>query len=376
MRTVLILSLLLTASVARAEEITFSGVGDMVFGRSGKRFGLDKPFSGVKHLFKGRDIVYGNLETPITATRYLMTRKPRKCPVRKRWCNPTDAKRYARLWRLTFYGRPKALSLLRGAGFTLLGTANNHAEDQGRKGLLETIQQVRKAGMAPAGTGATPEEAWKPFIYRKGGTSVGVIVATSLWNFPPMKGGSWYALAEFPRKVFKILPAKVRALKAKVDFVVVALHFGEEYNHRPYNREMRLMKALEKAGCDLFIGGHPHVLRGIQVINRMVAFWSMGNFLFDATRGPQGESGIAHATFVKSGTTRSMKDIFFYPVRLNGTEPGRKWGRMPTVVKGTSARRLLKKMLRYSRWLKNSPGEITIDKDRIAIRPKAFTSGS
>jgi len=358
-----ILCLLPLTATAAPVRITFSGVGDIIFGRAGGRFGLEDPFRHVAHLWKGRDMVYGNLETPITAVQLRNVRKPANCGVVT--CND-DQKAYRRLFRLTFWGRPEAVALLKGAGFTVMGTANNHAEDQGPQGLLETLVHLKKGNVGYCGTGATVEDAWAPFVFEKQGVKVALLSVTSLWNYPPTRKGAFYALTEFP-KIQTELPAKVRELKTKHDFVIVALHYGEEYVHLPEGGERKLMRNLEAAGADAVVGGHPHVLRGIQVINKMVVFYSMGNFLFDNNRDAQVESGVAQFDLVKDGAKKSLENVAFHPVRLEGN-PG--WI-LPKHVTGAPAQSLLKKMLRHSKPLGNAEGELAIDGDRLVVRPKA-----
>ncbi len=345
-------------------RITFSGVGDIVFGRAGERFGLEDPFRHVSQVWKGRDIVYGNLETPVSAQQYRNIRKPKNCAVTE--CNE-DQKSYRRIFRLTFWGRPEAVGLLKTAGFTVMGTANNHAEDQGPQGLLDTIAHLKKGNLAYCGTGATVEDAWTPYVYEKQGVKVALLAVTALWNFPPMRQGAFYALTEFP-KITTELPAKVKELKAKYDFVIVALHYGEEYTHQAESREKKLMKLIEAAGADAVIGGHPHVLRGIQVINRMVVFYSMGNFLFDNNKDAQIESGVAAFDLVKDGAKKTLENIAFHPVRNEGN-PG--WI-LPKAVTGPHAQALLKKMLRYSRSLDNADGELAIEGDKLVVKPRAM----
>lgn len=359
-----ILGLFPRPAAAAPVRITFTGVGDIIFGRAGLAFGLDDPFRHVGHLWKGRDIVYGNLETPITVARYRQTEQPKRC--RQVACT-TDEANYYRAHRLTFWGRPEAVGVLKAGGFTVLGTANNHAEDQGAKGLIETIAHLKKGNLGHFGSGATEAEAWKPFVYEKQGVKVALIGATTLWNIPPGSKGSFYALSEFP-KILTGLPDKVRALKPTHDFVIVALHYGEEYIHNPESQERKLMRNLEAAGADVVVGGHPHVLRGIQVINKMVVFYSMGNFLFDANKEAQVESGVAMFDLVKDGSKKTLENIAFHPVRNEGN-PG--WI-LPKHITGIHAQALLKKMLKYSRKLGNADGELAIDGDRLVVKPKAF----
>ena len=81
----------------RAQTVTFSAVGDVFFGRGGKEYGTEDPFRYVKNEFKGRDIVLGNLETPITATRVRVTDPP--CTLKKNrpnTCETPDEHRYRR----------------------------------------------------------------------------------------------------------------------------------------------------------------------------------------------------------------------------------------------------------------------------------------
>ncbi len=350
---------------AEPVRISFSGVGDIIFGRAGGKFGMDDPFRHVQHLWKGHDIVYGNLETPLSVKQYRMGRKPKDCT--KVECTDHE-KSYRRMFRLTFWGRPEAVGLLKNAGFTVMGTANNHAEDQGPQGLLETIAHLKKGNLGVTGTGSTVEEAWTPFVFEKGGVKVALLAVTALWNFPAMRKGAFYALSEFP-KIYTELPDKVKELKAKHDFVIVALHYGEEYVHQPNGHERKLMRLLEQAGCDAVIGGHPHVLRGIQVINRMVVFYSMGNFLFDNNRQAQIESGVAAFEMVKDGTKKTLENIVFHPVRNDGN-PGYI---LPRHVTDHRATTILRNMMRYSRPLGNQDGELVQETARIVVRPRAFS---
>jgi Bacterial capsule synthesis protein PGA_cap len=361
------------------KKIKFSAMGDIMFGRYGKVYGGKTPFKFVEKVFKGRDIVYGNLETPVSIKRYRNIKEPRNC--RRRKCTKSH-KTYRRMFSLTMYAKPQSALFLKNSGFNLMGIANNHCEDQGSKGLIETMSYLSKAGISYFGSGKTKKEAWKPFIFKKNGIKIGFISITSLYNFPPRRKGAYYAVTSF-RKLYKKLPPIVKKLKPKVDFVVVALHFGEEYLHYSRRYEDRLMKKLEKAGTDVMIGTHPHVLRGVQIINKFVAFWSLGNFLFDFaykktikerltgkkrvvnTR----QSGIVNLEFVKTSTQTGLKNIIFHPVILNKTSSN-----LPQVVKGKSAQKVLKNVLRYSRSFKNKPDELKIVGDKLVISPKIYSN--
>jgi poly-gamma-glutamate synthesis protein (capsule biosynthesis protein) len=160
------------------------------------------------------------------------------------------------------------------------------------------------------------------------------------YNFPGQQSNYAHLIRQ---RVRKDLPPKVAKLSKKVDFTVVVLHWGVEYKHSVIARERRLIRLLEKAGCDLFIGHHPHVLRGIQRYGDMVAFYSLGNFLFDNVHARRAEAGLARAIFEKRGDTHRLAKAEFIPLILNGPN------RIPRPAKGSVAKRINRRMIRYSR---------------------------
>ena len=291
--------------------------GRIVRGRLHRR-GYDRPFRWIRPLLSGHDLVLCNLETPITA-KTLYVRKGT---------------------RLVFRAEPRAASVLRDAGFNLIVTANNHAQDQRGVGIVETIRHLTQAGLHWVGTGRTREEAWRPFIFRKGNLSVGVLAVTRLVNYGVRQKDGF--LAHLTRQtVRKALPPVVRALSRKVDFVVVSLHWGTEYVHDVIGRERLLIRKLAKAGASVFIGHHPHVLRGIQWRDGLVAFYSLGNLSFDAPRGERGESGLARVVLEKAPDGTKTVHAEFIPLRLD-----RKG--LPHPPKDADRAYILKRMIHYS----------------------------
>lgn len=323
-------------------QISLLAGGDVMFGRQkGKRlrpYGYKKPFRFVKPLFKGHDLVFMNLETPITSKRHY----------------------YRKGSSLVFRAKPKAAQIIKQAGFNFVVTANNHCHDQKDVGINETIAYLKNAGLPWAGTGRTKAEAWKPYIYKKDGVKVGVLALTRLNNytFPGQQSNYAHLIRQ---RVRKDLPPKVQKLSAQVDFTVVVLHWGVEYKHYVIARERRLIRLLEKAGCDLFIGHHPHVLRGIQRYGKLVAFYSVGNFLFDSTHGVRAEAGLARAVFEKKQNQSRLAAAEFIPLILNGPRG------LPRPATGSVARRINRKMMRYSRPFRRTT-KLTVKGNRLQVK--------
>lgn len=322
-----------------AVQVKLAAVGDVVFGRQKDRklnsFGYNEPFALVKSLFAGHDIVMGNLETPITSRQI-------------RWMRGI----------MVFRALPEAAGLLRQAGFTLMVTSNNHARDQDDAGLVETTAHLKAAGLEWVGTGATMRRAWQPYIFRKNGLSVGFIAVNTIRNYRKIMKGAYYAYLS-ARNVRKYLAYTVRAIRKHVDFMVVSLHYGDEYKHLPTKRERGWIKAIARAGCDLFLGHHPHVLRGVQVEGSMVAFYSLGNFMFDQGWIFTRETGMARIVLEKRNNKTRIRKAELVPLLI-----GR--DRRPRPVHGKTAGRILNKVLDYSRPL-GSIQRLKVKGDRLFV---------
>lgn len=343
------------------QTVTFSAVGDIFFGRGGNQFGTEDPFRYVKQEFQDRDVVLGNLETPICAERYRILTPP--CSQKKGACKTEEEKRYRRLYFLTFQARVSAAKLLKDAGFTLLSTANNHVEDQGGPGINETLKHLSDQKLAVLGSGKTKNNAWRPYIFEKDGVSIGVVAATTILNFPSVEKTGFVAGATL-KKLIAVLPARIEALKQKVDFVVVTMHYGVESTTHPDPRERKLLQKLSDAGADVFIGTHPHVLQGIEKMNQMVVFWSLGNFLFDSKKNTWRESGIVHIDFVKDDTGTRMENIRFLPVTLSGIP-----SRLPIPANPVRATAINKKVIDLSRRYRNPRGTLTVKGNQLIVEP-------
>jgi poly-gamma-glutamate synthesis protein (capsule biosynthesis protein) len=73
----------------------------------------------------------------------------------------------------------------------------------------------------------------------------------------------------------------VRRLAATVDYVIVSLHWGEEFVDRPSTAEVEHARSLIDAGADLLVGHHPHVVRPLERHGKGLIAYSLGNFVGD-----------------------------------------------------------------------------------------------
>ena len=87
--------------------------------------------------------------------------------------------------------------------------------------------------------------------------------------------------------------AVVSALKGSVDWVIVSIHWGEEYDQYVNTAQQNLAHALIDRGADAIVGHHPHVVQGVEVYKNKPIFYSLGNFIFDQYFSVETQQGLA-----------------------------------------------------------------------------------
>jgi len=182
-------------------------------------------------------------------------------------------------------------ALLQGAGFDLLGLANNHSLDRGKEGLKDTAERLQRMGIGIVGASSTISGAYQP-VYR---TFRGVKMAFLAFNAVPDPDQSGlkdlettgYSLANWNDD--NVMDA-IKTARSHSDAVIVSIHWGYEYDNRPSWWQQKKASMMVEAGADLVLGHHPHVIQKTQIFQResvdatvgigLVAY-SLGNFVFD-----------------------------------------------------------------------------------------------
>jgi poly-gamma-glutamate synthesis protein (capsule biosynthesis protein) len=88
------------------------------------------------------------------------------------------------------------------------------------------------------------------------------------------------------------LTSTIRDLARQVDVVVAMPHWGTQYTNVPVRDQRRVGAAMVAAGAEVVVGGHPHVVQGIQLVDGRLVLHSLGNFVFDMDFSRQTEEGV------------------------------------------------------------------------------------
>jgi len=323
---ILVLLLLAVTSPAAAQapardtlRIVF--VGDMNFARSLARDYLvagrgSEIFAAVREELRGADITVGNLES------ILLERGTRT--------DTTNSPVFAGPQR-------EAIPVLLDAGFDVLGTANNHAWDFQRGGLLENLQWLDSAGLAHTGTGASLDAAWQPVVLRAKGWTVAVFALTGIINHPSLTVRGWEAECCIAWLDTAMAAWRFGAVRDSVgaDLVIAYVHQGVvEYRGTPDAAVVLNFRGLIRAGADAVIGHHPHVPQGVEWVNGKPIIYSVGNFVFRQS-SPWTDRGLwVELTAVPAGGTRlALRPVAagFVPRFLGGDDSARVIARVDSI---------------------------------------------
>ena len=182
---------------------------------------------------------------------------------------------------------PDALAkALRQAGFDMMVTANNHSNDAGLNGVVNTINTLDQLGFYHTGTfqSAEEKEAYYPLIVYKNDFKLAFLNYTYGTNGLKTKPPSIVNLIDE-----KQIEADLETTKTlQPDIIIVVMHWGNEYQLIESKEQSNLAKKIFNWGGDLIIGAHPHVVQPIreqeiirsgETAKKGLVAYSLGNFI-------------------------------------------------------------------------------------------------
>lgn len=193
------------------------------------------------------------------------------------------------------------IDALKTGGIDVVTMASNHAWDAGAPGVEDTIDGLDRLGILHTGAGMNIEDAHVPAIIEKEGTKIGFLSyncvgPVSSWATKVKPGCAYVDIKTVYEANFAGCPPKVlsypepeslewmvkdiKALRDKVDILVVALHKGIGFTPAKLAMyEQTVSYAAIDAGADLILGHHAHILKGVEVYKGKYILHGMGHFL-------------------------------------------------------------------------------------------------
>ncbi len=208
----------------------------------------------------------------------------------------------------TFKAKPESVSILGQMGVDVVSLANNHAYDQGEEGLLDTIDVLNNAKIPFVGAGRNLEEACKPVYFKVNGITIAYVSATQIERLanPDTKEATSTSAGVLRTLDATRFVSVIEAAEANSDFVVVYVHWGSESTDIVEQSQRDLARKYVEAGADLIIGDHSHCLQGIDYIDSVPVFYSLGNFWFNSKTV---DTGFVTATVNSDAKLETLKFV-------------------------------------------------------------------
>lgn len=175
------------------------------------------------------------------------------------------------------FNTPSAFAdTMRDIGFNMVSLANNHSMDQGVQGVLNSVNYWKNTDVMWNGQADSEETRTNYIIKEKNNITYAMLSYTEHTNGLPLPSDKPYLVNVWDDEKVK---ADVTYLRDKVDVLIVAMHWGEEYTHVPTQSQRTKAQFLADLGVDIVIGAHPHVVQPIEKINNTIIYYSLGNYL-------------------------------------------------------------------------------------------------
>jgi poly-gamma-glutamate synthesis protein (capsule biosynthesis protein) len=221
---------------------------------AGKGYDFRPMLRKIRRIVAGADLALCHVETPLSA-------------------DDTDISGYP------VFNSPREIAdAVSWAGYDGCSTASNHSVDRGLTGVRNTLRALDARHLGHTGTARSAAEARRIQLYRVKGAVVAHLSYTYGTNGIPVPSGAPWSVNI--TSIRGILADARRARAAGATFVIVSLHWGQEYRSAPTATQLSQAQALlASPDVDLILGGHTHVQQPVARFGEKYAVFGMGNLL-------------------------------------------------------------------------------------------------
>lgn len=177
------------------------------------------------------------------------------------------------------------------AGFNLVSLATNHTLDRGEVAINNSNNYWKsKDNVLTSGSYTSFEDREEVRIKEKNHITYTMLNYTYGTNGIPVPYGKEYLVNVWPMdlnanygvgyEAYKEQVKKdIEKVRDKVDVLMVAMHWGVEYELYPSNYQKDAAQFLADLGVDIIIGSHPHVVQPVTWIDDTLVIYSLGNLV-------------------------------------------------------------------------------------------------
>jgi len=244
--------------------------------------GVNYLIKDVRDIFRNGDIVFGNLEAPISVATSASEPKAN-----------------------FFRANPSVVEGLKYANFNVLSVANNHIMEHGTDAFLTTVKLLRENEIIPVGIKNKIE------VIKKKGVKIAIIAYSFIEDFID---NCLYNKVSTEEKILN----DIEKVKDIVDLIILSLHWGQEFVPFPSPKQIEIGRRLIDAGADIILGVHPHVIQSYEMYNGKPIIYSLGNFIFDQSYIKRTRKSIIAKIVIDMNTRKTIVNTI--PIMLNCRE--------------------------------------------------------
>ncbi|KRE59764.1 CapA family protein [Paenibacillus sp. Soil750] len=252
-------------SVTKVSQVTLAAIGDILIHdkvyidakQKDGTYNFNRIFSGVSNLLQAPDILVANQETMIGGKDLRLSSYP------------------------TFNSPHEIGDALKVAGVDVVTIANNHALDRGEKVIQSALTYWDTLGIPYTGAFKSQNDRDNVRTVTRNEITFSFLSYTYGTNGISTPKGKPFLVNRIDDSQIR---TDVEQAKQLSDVIVVALHWGNEYQRFPDASQTSLAQKLANMGVHIIIGNHPHVLQPPAWVegkqgHRAFVVYSLGNFL-------------------------------------------------------------------------------------------------
>jgi len=294
-----------TSIIDSSISIDFSVVGDIMCHSTQYKYSMKedssfdfKPvYREIKEYFDNSDVVIGNLETVVAG-------------------EEVDYAGYP-----VFNTPEDFLKGLKYSGFDILVTANNHAYDQSKNGVINTIDFIHKNSLKNSGSYKTQVERDSIKLFEQSGVKFALLSYTYGVNGYIIPAEYNFLINRIDHELIRLDIAKAKSKNA--DLIIVYFHFGREYSRKANSYQKEIVEKTINYGADIILGAHPHTLQPVEFYKTVNAkidsgfvAYSLGNYISNQRWRYADGGAILNFTVSKNFTTKeiSLEGVRYLPI--------------------------------------------------------------
>jgi len=193
------------------------------------------------------------------------------------------------------------------AHIAAVNLANNHIMDYGEEAYNTTIELLKAKNIPFFGAGKSTENFNNPFII--GNVAIFGYACTTtnaIFGDGNKSGAAVFNTDHVIKEIQKYRTSY---------FIVVNLHWGQEYYSFPKPEDVYKARKLIDNGVDMIIGHHPHKLQSFEKYKGKYIFYSLGNGIFHNGIVPSKFDGYEFRSFYNMKYKKSCR--YSYLVNLD-----------------------------------------------------------